>query len=126
MCFVLGFGRKRPDLKQYRISGLTVNPRQLAPTVGTTQVGITISVVPSSSRTISNQTEEIKITTSIATAPSRLLLPQPREDPYHGGDRVRNRQKRNRRPRRAARGLYEGIPLDETQRAAEDMHSLRR
>src|SRR4051812_48159099 len=23
MCFVLGFGRKRPDLKQYRISGLT-------------------------------------------------------------------------------------------------------
>src|SRR3954469_2664728 len=25
MCFVLGFGRKRPDLKQYRISGLTVS-----------------------------------------------------------------------------------------------------
>ena len=24
MCFVLGFGRKRPDLKQYRISGLTI------------------------------------------------------------------------------------------------------
>ena len=24
MCFVLGFGRKRSDLKQYRISGLTV------------------------------------------------------------------------------------------------------
>ena len=23
MCFVLGSGRKRPDLKQYRISGLT-------------------------------------------------------------------------------------------------------
>src|SRR3954470_14831425 len=23
MCFVLGFGRKRPELKQYRISGLT-------------------------------------------------------------------------------------------------------
>src|SRR3954469_24845667 len=23
MCFVLGFGRQRPDLKQYRISGLT-------------------------------------------------------------------------------------------------------
>ena len=23
MCFVLGFGRKRPDLKQYRVSGLT-------------------------------------------------------------------------------------------------------
>src|SRR3954470_18654476 len=27
MCFVLGFGRKRPDLKQYRISGLTDCPR---------------------------------------------------------------------------------------------------
>src|SRR3954466_12194389 len=26
MCFVLGFGRKRPDLKQYRISGLTSHP----------------------------------------------------------------------------------------------------
>src|SRR3954469_11633417 len=26
MCFVLGFGRKRPDLKQYRISGLTPVP----------------------------------------------------------------------------------------------------
>src|SRR3954471_23973715 len=26
MCFVLGFGRKRPDLKQYRISGLTRQP----------------------------------------------------------------------------------------------------
>src|SRR4051812_18484857 len=25
MCFVLGFGRKRPDMKQYRISGLTSN-----------------------------------------------------------------------------------------------------
>ena len=25
MCFVLGFGRKRPDLKQYRISGLTTD-----------------------------------------------------------------------------------------------------
>src|ERR1041385_6192299 len=24
MCFVLGFGRKRPNLKQYRISGLTL------------------------------------------------------------------------------------------------------
>src|SRR3954466_15764944 len=24
MCFVVGFGRQRPDLKQYRISGLTI------------------------------------------------------------------------------------------------------
>src|SRR4051812_30053429 len=27
MCFVLGFGRKRPNLKQYCISGLTPSPR---------------------------------------------------------------------------------------------------
>src|SRR4051812_16802734 len=27
MCFVFGFGRKRPDLKQYRISGLTPSHR---------------------------------------------------------------------------------------------------
>src|SRR3954471_23705779 len=27
MCSVLGFGRKRPDLKQYRISGLTTGRR---------------------------------------------------------------------------------------------------
>src|SRR3954463_3104030 len=100
-----------------------VNTRQLAPTVGTTQVGITISVVPSitsSSRTRSNLPEEIKITTSIITAPARPLLPQPCQDQYYGGDRVHNRQTRNRRPRRAARSLYEGTPLDESQRAAED------
>src|SRR4051812_19088990 len=33
MCFVLGFGRKRPDLKQYRISGLTTGVRGLPNTV---------------------------------------------------------------------------------------------
>src|SRR3954470_4203390 len=27
MCFILRFGRKRPDLKQYRISGLTVTSK---------------------------------------------------------------------------------------------------
>src|SRR3954453_16783291 len=29
MCSVLGFGRKRPDLKQYRISGLTSGQRPI-------------------------------------------------------------------------------------------------
>src|ERR1043165_7654568 len=29
MCFVLGFGRKRPDLKQYRISGLTLGTAKI-------------------------------------------------------------------------------------------------
>src|SRR3954469_9935459 len=88
-----------------------VNTRQLAPTMGTTQVGITISLVPSPSRTRSNQPEEIKITTSITTTPSRPLLLQPCQDQYYGGDRVHNRQRRNQRPRRAVRGLYEGVPL---------------
>src|SRR3954471_4181358 len=103
-----------------------VNHRQLAPAVGTTQVGITISAVPSSSRTRPNQPEEIKITTSIVTTPSRPLLPQLRQDPHYGVDRVHNRQRRNRRPRRAARGLYEGIPLDEPQCVAKDSQTLRR
>src|SRR3954465_8354377 len=39
MCFVLGFGRKRPNLKQYRISGLTVplhtHDHQLLPLIST-------------------------------------------------------------------------------------------
>src|SRR3954463_2051480 len=78
-----------------------VNPRQLAPTVGTTQVGIAISAVPSSPRARSNQPEEIKITASIITTPSRPFLLQPCQDQYHGSDQAHNRQRRNRRPRRA-------------------------
>src|SRR4051812_49310513 len=39
MCFVLGFGRKRPDLKQYRISGLTITYRtRILPPLGALQV----------------------------------------------------------------------------------------
>src|SRR4051812_47020807 len=103
-----------------------VHPRQLAPTVGTTQVGITISAVPFSLRARSNQPEEIKITTSITTTPSRPLLLQPCQDQYYGSDRVHNRQRRNRRPRRAARGLYEGVPLDELRYAADESPITRR
>src|SRR3954470_13534642 len=29
MCFILGFGRKRPDLKQYRIAGLTITDTRI-------------------------------------------------------------------------------------------------
>src|ERR1041385_1477037 len=53
------------------------DPRQLAPFVGTTQVGITISAVPPSAnqdsrtRTRSSPLEEFKFTTSISIAPSR-------------------------------------------------------
>src|SRR3954463_16806757 len=43
MCFVLGFGRQRPDLKQYRISGLTSDediPTNVTPTSSpTTHIG---------------------------------------------------------------------------------------
>src|SRR3954464_8351320 len=94
-----------------------VDPRQLAPSVGTTQVGITISAVPSSAR--SNQPEEIKITANISAAPSRPLNLQPYQDQYYGGDQVHHRRRRIRRPRRAVRGLYEGIPLDEPQHAVQ-------
>src|SRR3954462_1094099 len=90
-----------------------VDPRQLAPSVGTTQVGITVSAVPSSAR--SNQPEEIKITASISAAPSRTLSLQSCQDQYYGGGQVHHRRRRNRRPRRAARD--EGIPLDEPQHA---------
>src|ERR1041385_3421864 len=55
------------------------DPRQLAPSVGTTQVGITISAVPPSANqdptaiTTSSPLEEFKFTTSICIAPSRSL-----------------------------------------------------
>src|ERR1043165_567861 len=101
-----------------------VDPRQLAPFVGTTQVGITISVVPSSAshnsraRTRSSPLEGFKITENISAAPSRSLGLQLCQDQYYGNDQVQRQQRRNRRPRRAARGLYEGIPLGEPRSAA--------
>src|SRR3954470_22947539 len=56
-----------------------VDPRQLAPSVGITQVGITISAVPSSARhnsrarTRTRPLDGFKITTNISAAPSRSL-----------------------------------------------------
>src|SRR3954467_15640092 len=108
-----------------------VDPRQLAPTVGTTQVGITISAVPSSAshnsraRTRASPLEGFKITTNISAAPSRSLRLQLCQDQYYGNGQVQRQQRRNRRPRRALRGLYEGIPLDEPRRTAEDSQIFR-
>src|SRR3954464_1656847 len=103
-----------------------VDPRQLAPSVGTTQDGITISMVPSSAshnsraRTRSSPLEGFKITVNISATPSRSLELQLCQDRYYGNGQVEHQQRRNRRPRRTARGLYEGIALDEPRRAAED------
>src|ERR1041385_7339605 len=83
-----------------------VDPLQLAPSVGTTQVGITISA-------------------DISATPSRLLGLQLCQDQYYGNGQVQRRRRRNRQPRRTARGLYEGIPLDEPRHAAEDSQISR-
>src|ERR1041384_736958 len=91
------------------------DPRQLAPSVGTTQVGITISAVTSSAsrnsraRTRSSPHEEFKITANISATPSRSLGLQLCQYQYYGGGQVHRQQRRNRRPRRAVRGLNEGI-----------------
>src|ERR1041385_4360632 len=67
-----------------------VDPRQLAPSVGTKQVGITISAVPSSAsynsraRTRCNPPEEFKIKANISAAPSRSLGLQLCQDQYYG------------------------------------------
>src|SRR3954470_17855933 len=58
------------------------DPRQLAPSVGTTLVGITISAVPSPAsynsrvRARSNPPEELKIIANLSIAPPRSLGPQ--------------------------------------------------
>src|ERR1041385_7168084 len=109
------------------------DPRQLAPSVGTTQVGITISAVPflasynSRGRTRPSPLEGFKITADISATPSRPLELQSCQDRYYGNGQVqRQRQRRrSRRPRRTARGLYEGIPLDKPRRAAEDSQIFR-
>ena len=103
-----------------------VDPCQLAPSVGTTQVGITISAVPSSAnrnsraRTKSIPLEGFKIMANISATPARSLGLQLCQDQYYGNGQVQCQQRRNQRPRRAARDLYEGVPLDEPRRAAED------
>src|ERR1043165_7909251 len=108
-----------------------VDPRQLAPSMGTTQVEITISAVPSSAsrnskaRFRSNPPEEFKITANISTAPSRSLGLQLCQDQYYDGKRVHRQRRRNRRPKIQTRSFYEGIPLDEPQHTAEDSPTTR-
>src|ERR1041385_1711720 len=109
-----------------------VDPRQLAPSVGTTHVGITISAVPSSAShnsragTRSNPPEEFKITTNISAAPSRSLSLQLCQDRYYGGNRVHRQRRRSRRLERKSRGLYAEIPIDEPHFEAEDLPTTRR
>src|SRR4051812_48646785 len=85
------------------------DPRQLAPSVGTTQVGITISADPSPAnhdsraRARSSPLEEFKFTTSISIAPPRLLVPQLDQAQYLGDCQIHRRRKRTRRPRRQVR-----------------------
>src|SRR3954469_2176968 len=92
-----------------------VDPRQLAPSVGTTQVGITILAVPSSTnrnsraRTRSSPLEGFKITANIFATPARSLGLQLCQDQHYGNGQVQRQQRRNRRPRRTARKLYEGV-----------------
>src|ERR1041385_4264188 len=109
-----------------------VHPRQLAPSVGTTQVGIPISAVPSPAsrnsraRTRCNLPEEFKITANISAAPARSLSPQPCQDQYYGVNRARRQRRRTQRPKRKARGFYTDTPIDELQHEEEDLPATRR
>src|SRR3954465_15419624 len=109
-----------------------VHPRQLAPSVGTTQVGITISAVPSPAsrnsraRTRCNLPEEFKITANIFASPARSLSLQPCQDQYYGGNRARRQQRRTRQPKRKARGFYTETPIDELQHEEEDLLATQR
>src|SRR4051812_18279977 len=91
-----------------------------------------ISMVPSSAshnsraRTRSNPPEEFKITANISAAPSRSLGLDLCQDQYYGGNRVHRQRRRNRRPKRKARGFYAEIPIDELQHEAEDLPTTRR
>src|ERR1041384_932125 len=109
-----------------------VDPRQLASSVGTTQVVITISAFPSSAshnsraRTRPSPLEGFKIMANISAAPSRSLGLQLCQDQYYGNGQVQRHQRRNRRPRRTARGFYKGIPLDEPRRATKASPAIQR
>src|SRR4051812_7212393 len=99
-----------------------VDPRQLAPTVGTTQVGITISAVTSPAthnsreRTRSSPLKGFKITANISAAPAGPLEPRLHQAQHHGDGQVQRQRRRNQQPMRAARNIYKGVPLDETRR----------
>src|ERR1041385_3589088 len=87
------------------------DPRQLVPSVGTTQVGITILAVPPSAdqdsrtRTRSRPLEKFKITTSISIVSSRSPSLQPNQVQHLDDHQIHRRWKRTRRIRRQARGL---------------------
>src|SRR3954465_10965664 len=91
------------------------DPRQLASSVRTTQVGIMISAVPSSAshdsraRVRSNPLEEFKFTTSVSIAPPRSLGSQPYQAQCHSDCQIHRQRKRTRGTRRQARGPYVGI-----------------
>ena len=122
------------------------DPRQLAPSVGTTQVGIMISAVPSSAsynsrvRARSNPPEELKIIANLSITSPRSLGPQLDQVQYLGDYTSRHRRKRTRRSRRRAQAttakptrtleqvqeLCAEIPLEESQRATEASPATRR
>src|SRR3954468_11522422 len=84
------------------------DPRPLAPSVGPTQVGITISAVPSPAshnpraRTRSNPLEEFKFIANLSIAPPRSLGPQLDQAQHFGDYKSRHRRRRTRRSRRRA------------------------
>src|SRR4051794_29888653 len=83
-----------------------VNPRQLAPTVGTRQVGITISVAPPSAnrksrtRARSNPLEELRFIASLSIAPPRALDRRLRQNQSFGDYQSRTQRKKIRRHNR--------------------------
>ena len=109
-----------------------VDHRQLAPSVGTTQVGITILAVPSSAnrnsraRTGPNPLEGFNVTANIFAVPAVSIESQPHQIQYSEGNQTLRRKRRSRRSRRVARNPYAGVPLEEARRAAGDPQIFRR
>src|SRR4051812_15741826 len=108
-----------------------VDPRQLAPSVETTQVGITISAVPSSAsynsraRSRPSPLEGIKITADISATPSRLLELQSCQDRYYRDSQVQRQRRRNRRPKRRAWENYGRAPMNEPHHAVAQPTTTR-
>src|SRR4051812_7610767 len=87
------------------------DPHKLAPSVGTTQVGITISAVPSpashNSRALtrSSPLEEFKFIANLCIAPPRSLGPELDQAQHFGDSQSRHRRRRPRRSRRRAQAM---------------------